>query len=94
MTTPSVPHRRKGPKELPKLPLSVFTPPNSSAGDSFPLPPSPNALHPAHVIDANIVTRDLSYSQYKKEAGKELAKKLKAVVLSIPAEHVPEVIKA
>ncbi|KAF9049825.1 hypothetical protein BJ165DRAFT_1454080 [Panaeolus papilionaceus] len=81
----SIPHlRRKLPKDLPKLPMSVFTPPNSSAGDAFPLPPSPSALHPAEVVDANIVTNDLTYSQWKKEAGQQLSSKIKGVVLSLP----------
>ncbi|PPQ63492.1 hypothetical protein CVT24_005149 [Panaeolus cyanescens] len=81
----SIPHlRRKNPKDLPKLPLAAFTPPNSSAGDNFPLPPSPSALHPAHVIDANIVTNDFTYSQWKKGAGQQLSSKIKGVVLSLP----------
>jgi len=83
---------RKGPKDLPKLPLSVFTPPSSSAGDSFPSPPSPSALHPAQVIDANIVTNDVSYSQWKKEAGIALAEKTKGVVLTLPSAELENAI--
>jgi hypothetical protein len=89
---PSQPPRRKGPKDLPKLPLSVFTPPNSSAGDSFPVPLSPSALHPAQVIDANIVTNDVSYSQWKKEAGIALGEKTKGVVITLPSAELEKAI--
>ena len=47
----NAPHRKK---PIPKLPLSVFTPPNSGTSDRFPLPPSPSAVHPAEVIDAQV----------------------------------------
>jgi len=82
---------RKLPKDLPKLPLSVFTPPNSSAADAFPIPPSPNSLHPASVIDANVVSKDTTYSQWKKEAGLALAEKIKGIVLSVPTSELPNV---
>ena len=42
----------KRPKNLPKLPLSVFTPPNSGTSDRFPLPPSPSVVHPSTITDA------------------------------------------
>lgn len=85
--------RRKGLKDFPKLPLSVFTPPNSSAGDSFPLPPSPSALHPAKVIDANIMTKDVRYTQWKKEAGIPLAEKTTGVVIALPDAGLETAVK-
>ncbi|KAF9566676.1 hypothetical protein CPC08DRAFT_733402 [Agrocybe pediades] len=85
---------RKLPKDLPKLPLSVFTPPSSSAADSFPIPPSPNSLHPAAVIDANVVSKDTTYSQWKKEAGPALAEKIKGVVLALPSSEIPNALNA
>ena len=48
------PPRRKGLKNIPKLPLSVFTPPNSGTSDRFPLPPSPSAVHPKAIVDAQV----------------------------------------
>lgn len=80
--------RRKFPKDLPKLPLSAFTPPNSSALESFPLPPSPSTLQPAQVIDANVASNDINYSQWKKEAGKTLGSKIRGIVLALPASEI------
>jgi len=85
--------RRKFPKDLPKLPLSAFTPPNSSALESFPQPPSPSTLQPAQVIDANIVSNDINYSQWKKEAGQILGSKIRGVVLSLPASEISAALK-
>ncbi|KAF8200926.1 hypothetical protein BJ912DRAFT_843679 [Pholiota molesta] len=75
---------RKFPKDLPKLPLSAFTPPNTGTLESFPNPPSPNSLQPAKVIDANVVSKDASYSQWKKEAGQALGSKIRGIVLALP----------
>jgi len=80
--------RRKFPKDLPKLPLSAFTPPNSSALESFPLPPSPSTLQPTQVIDANVASNDINYSQWKKEAGKTLGSKIRGIVLALPASEI------
>jgi len=79
---------RRLPKDLPKLPLSAFTPPNSSALDSFPLPPSPSNLHPTQVIDANVVSNDVNYSQWKKEAGQSIGSKIRGVVLALPGAEL------
>lgn len=75
---------RKFPKDLPKLPLSAFTPPNTGTQESFAIPPSPNSLHPAKVIDANVVSKDASYTQWKKEAGQALGSKIQGIVLALP----------
>jgi len=69
-------------KEHPKLPLSLFTPPNTSVGDSFNLPPSPGNLHPAKIIDANITT---TYALWKQHVDPVLAAKTVGVVISLPA---------
>jgi len=84
---------RKYPKDLPKLPLSAFTPPNSSALESYPLPPSPSTLQPAQVIDANVVSNDINYNQWKKEAGQNLGSKIRGVVLALPASEINATLK-
>lgn len=46
-------------KPVPKLPLSVFTPPNSGVGEKFPLPPSPGTIHPDSIYDASVSIESL-----------------------------------
>jgi hypothetical protein len=77
--------RRKGPKSLPKLPLSAFTPPNSGTGEKFPLPPSPSTVHPENVIDASVVAHndDAILSTWKKEAGPNLGSRISGIVVSL-----------
>ncbi|EPQ57575.1 hypothetical protein GLOTRDRAFT_115459 [Gloeophyllum trabeum ATCC 11539] len=77
--SPGVGARRKGPKTLPKLPLSAFSPPNSGTSEKFPLPPSPSAVHPETIVDAEIV----DVSAWKKDSGEELGGKISGLVLSL-----------
>jgi hypothetical protein len=60
--------------------------------DAFPIP-SPNDLQPAHVVDANVVSNDINYSQWKKEAGQNLSSKIRGVVLALPASEVQAALK-
>lgn len=84
--SPGVGVRRKGPKALPRLPLSAFSPPNSGTSERFPLPPSPSAVHPDSVVDSNVnlPIDDVTLSQWKKEAGQVLGGRICGVVLSLP----------
>ena len=84
--------RRKFPKDLPKLPSSAFAPPSSSALDAIPVP-SPNALQPSQVVDANVVSNDINYSQWKKEAGQNMGSKIRGVVLALPASEIQAALK-
>lgn len=85
---PGVGFRRKGPKTLPKLPLSAFTPPNSGTSEKFPLPPSPSTIHPEAVVDASVVIADGDLSKWKKEAGEALSARIGGVVLTVPDHDV------
>jgi hypothetical protein len=85
LNTDSIQGRRKGPKQLPRLPLSVFTPPNSGTLDKFPLPPSPSTLHPENVVDAHVVD-DPGLQKWQKEAGGTLGSRAHGVVVSASAD--------
>jgi hypothetical protein len=76
--SPGVGARRKGPKSLPTLPLSAFSPPNTGVSDNFPLPPSPSTVHPDSVVDASV--RD-SIPEWKKQTVGSLDGRVSAVVV-------------
>jgi hypothetical protein len=92
MTGPSIPpplpspglaQRRKGPKSLPRLPISAFTPPNSGTSENFPFPPSPGTAHPIVVIDGHVVATPAQLPQWKKDAGQVFQERIGGVVLSL-----------
>jgi len=45
------------------------------------------------VIDANVVSNDINYSQWKKEAGPNLGSKIRGVVLSLPPSEINAALK-
>ncbi|KAG6375452.1 hypothetical protein JVT61DRAFT_3010 [Boletus reticuloceps] len=53
-----LPPRRRG-KDIPRLPLSAFTPPNTGTSDTFPIPPTPSLITPSAIADSHLhITRD------------------------------------
>lgn len=92
VNTGSIQGRRKGPKQLPRLPLSVFTPPNSGTSDKFPLPPSPSTVHPENVVDAHVVG-DPGLQKWQNEAGGTLGSRAYGVVVSAPADKAGQELK-
>ncbi|KZS98235.1 hypothetical protein SISNIDRAFT_481000 [Sistotremastrum niveocremeum HHB9708] len=84
--SPGVGARRKGPRTLPRLPLSAFSPPNSGTSDRFPLPASPSTVHPESIVDAHVVSSEGNLDQWTAEAGKELGGRIGGVVLVIKNE--------
>ena len=95
MTEASQPHRRRGPKSLPKLPLSAFSPPNSGTAETF-LPPPGSDVQPEAVIDANVVSKgdlQLTLAQWRKEAGQPLIARTRGIVLSLTAAELESVSK-
>ncbi|XP_006461177.1 hypothetical protein AGABI2DRAFT_192709 [Agaricus bisporus var. bisporus H97] len=89
---PSLQGRRNAAKQLPRLPLSVFTPPNTGTSDKFPLPPSPSAVHPSKVIDAHVVG-DPELGKWQKEIGEILGSRIYGVVLSALPDKISAVPK-
>ncbi|KAF5317210.1 hypothetical protein D9611_003982 [Ephemerocybe angulata] len=86
------PPRRKGPKDLPKLPASAF---NSPVTESSGILPSPSTIQPEAVIDANVIVADgdVAHAQWKKDAGQVLGGKIKSLVLSFPGADLEKVVK-
>jgi hypothetical protein len=79
---------RKGLKNLPTLPLSVFTPPNTGTSDQFPLSVSPSTVHPEIVIDAHVTTNDGDLGQWKKEIGQSLGGRIGGVILTLQGKDL------
>lgn len=92
--SPGLAGRRKGPKTLPRLPLSAFSPPNTGTSETFPLPPSPSTVHPESVIDGHVVIEkgDTHLDQWKREAGNVLGDRVVGVVVALPEHHPAEII--
>ena len=85
--SPGVGARRKGgPKAIPRLPLSAFSPPNSGTGEKFPLPPSPGTVHPDTVVDTAVAAPDLA--SWKARLGPSLDKRIAGVVLALDSADV------
>lgn len=91
--SPSVGARRKGPKQLPKLPLSAFTPPNTGTSEQFPLAPSPNSLQPETVVDGHVIAPDGDLTKWKEQTGQALGGRIRGVVLSLHGVQPGEVEK-
>lgn len=91
---PHVGNRRKGPKTLPRLPLSAFSPPNSGTSERFPLPPSPSTIHPDNVVDAHVVGTVEDLRLWKQEAGQVLGGRIGGVILNLPNSEPAEIVKA
>lgn len=81
--SPGVGARRKGPKILPTLPLSAFSPPSTGTGEQFPLPPDPDTVHPSSVIDAHVVTPSGDLSTWHAEVDEALKERIGGTVVSL-----------
>lgn len=76
---------RRRPKNLPTLPISAFTPPNSSTSESFPIAHSPAFTHPTAVIDANLNSQ-IDLDQWRASIGRISPRNVHGVVISLPAD--------
>lgn len=86
--SPGVGARRKGPKSLPSLPASAFSPPNTGTSEQFPLAPSPSTLYPEKVIDAHVSE---NIDAWTEDAGKKLEGTAEGIVVSLVGKKPEEV---
>ena len=91
LPSPGVGARRKG--NLPRLPLSAFTPPNTGASDQFPLAPSPSVVQPPKVIDANVIVSTRDLSQWKAGAGEDLVGRIAGVIITLDGDATVDAAK-
>ncbi|PIL33939.1 hypothetical protein GSI_03647 [Ganoderma sinense ZZ0214-1] len=91
--SPGVGARRKDPKQLPTLPLSVFTPPNTGTSDKFPGQPSPSTLHPEEIIDAHVLNASGDLAGWKSETGQTIGGRVRGIVLSLHGAQETDVEK-
>ncbi|OCH88275.1 hypothetical protein OBBRIDRAFT_96672 [Obba rivulosa] len=89
--SPGVGARRKGPKSLPRLPMSAFSPPNSGTSDMFPLHPSPSTVQPEEIVDAYVVAPEGDLSHWKAQAGEVLASRIAGAVVHVQTQEPSEV---
>lgn len=83
--------RRRGGKEIPRLPLSAFSPPNSGTSDTFPLPPTPNLITPTGIVDSHLQLSIDAAGGFKADIAHLKPAHNRAVVLSSgghPAEQI------
>ncbi|CDO70359.1 hypothetical protein BN946_scf184856.g3 [Trametes cinnabarina] len=91
--SPSVGARRKGPKDLPRLPLSAFTPPNTGTSDKFPLAPSPSTLQPTEIVDAHVIAPRGDLDSWKSQLRNGLSSRITGLVLSLHGANLEELDK-
>ena len=83
LPSPGVCARRRGPKNLPRLPLSVFTPPSSGTAEKFPAPPTPGAIHPKQVVDAQLRVENKNGLQQSTGDTKDIGGRIGGVVIAL-----------
>ncbi|KAI6125705.1 hypothetical protein EV401DRAFT_2088010 [Pisolithus croceorrhizus] len=74
-----------GPRNLPKLPLSAFSPPNTGTSDTFPFPPTSSAVVPTGIVDAHLRVSAIpdDVNRYKGDIGQLVLEKTEGVVLIV-----------
>lgn len=83
--------RRKGPKNLPKLPLSAFSPPNTGTSDTFALSPTTSSVVPAGIIDSHLRVSE-GIDQYREAVGQLVFEKIKGIVLTADAQSSDDIL--
>jgi hypothetical protein len=86
--------RRKDPRNLPSLPLSAFTPPNTGTSEQFPVSSSPSTVHPKSVVDGHVIAAGGNLSEWKKETGQSLGGRIGGVVLFLEGTQPADVERA
>ncbi|KAG8214024.1 hypothetical protein J3R82DRAFT_10779 [Butyriboletus roseoflavus] len=82
MTPGSHPGPRRRGKDIPRLPLSAFSPPNTGTSDTFPLPPTPSLITPSGLVDSHLQISLDAAGRYEADISHLKSARKRAVVLS------------
>lgn len=85
--------RRRG-KDIPRLPLSAFSPPSTGTSDTFPIPPTPSLIVPSGVVDSHLQISLDAAGRYDADIAHLQSARKRAVVLSSGGHSAESIVRS